>query len=94
MTKDKLDIGALLRKAQEELQGYVLDEAKISPMNDRQYEQFAKNVKKHFRSYIDSLNETIKALVIENEAEIVVSDRPPYMKNENVNSSAEVIINE
>lgn len=92
--KEKFDVGTLLRKTQEELQGYVLDEAKISPMTDRQYEQFAKNVKKHFRSYIDSINETIKAVILENTMDIVVTDRPPYTKNENTNSSTEVIINE
>ena len=92
--KEKLDLGTLLRKTQEELQGYVLDLAKISPMTDRQYDQFAKSIKKHFRSYIDSINETIKAVILENAMDIVVTDRPPYTKNENTNSSTEVIINE
>lgn len=94
MVKEKFDVGALLRKTQEELQGYVLDLAKISPMNERQYDQFSKAVKKHFRSYIDSVNETIKAVILENAMELVVTDRPPYIKNENSSSSAEVIINE
>lgn len=92
--KEKFDLGTLLRKTQEDLQGYVLDLAKIGPMNDRQYEQFAKSVKKYFRSEIDTINETIKAVILENTMDIVVTDRPPYMKNENTNSSAEVIINE
>lgn len=94
MAKEKFDIGTLLRKTQEELQGYVLDLAKISPMNDRQYDQFSKAIKKHFRSYIDSINDTIKAVITEDVMDIVVTDRPPYMKNENTSSSAEVIINE
>lgn len=93
MTKEKFDIGTFLRKTQEELQGFVLDEAKISPMNDRQYTQFAKTVKNYFRSHIDSVNETIKAIILENAMELVVSDRPPYNK-ENSNVSKEVIINE
>lgn len=92
--KEKFDVGTLLRKTQEDLQGYVLDLAKIGPMNDRQYEQFAKSVKKYFRSEIDTINETIKAVILENAMDIVVTDRPPYTKNENTNSSAEVIINE
>lgn len=90
--KEKFDVGTLLRKAQEELQGYVLDLAKISPMNDRQLEQFSKNIKKHFRSYIDSVNETIKAVMAENAMELVVTDRPPYSKE--TNATTEVIINE
>lgn len=94
MAKEKFDVGTLLRKTQEELQGYVLDLAKISPMNDRQYDQFSKAIKKHFRNYIDSINETIKAVIVEDAMDIVVTDRPPYMKNENTSSSAEVIINE
>ena len=65
MAKEKFDIGTLLRKTQEELQGYVLDLAKIGPMNDRQLEQFSKSIKKHFRSSIDAINETIKAVIIE-----------------------------
>lgn len=92
--KEKFDVGTLLRKTQEDLQGYVLDLAKIGPMNDRQYEQFAKSVKKYFRSEIDTINETIKAVILENAMDIVVTDRPPYTKNENTNSSTEVIINE
>lgn len=94
MAKEKFDIGTLLRKTQEELQGYVLDLAKIGPMNDRQLEQFSKSIKKHFRSSIDAINETIKAVIVEDAMDIVVTDRPPYMKNENTSSSAEVIINE
>jgi hypothetical protein len=90
--KEKFDVGTLLRKAQEELQGYVLDLAKISPMNDRQLEQFSKNIKKHFRSYIDSVNETIKAVMAENAMELVVTDRPPYSKE--TNATVEVVINE
>lgn len=92
--KEKFDLGTLLRKTQEDLQGYVLDLAKIGPMNDRQYEQFAKSVKKYFRSEIDTINETIKAVILENAMDLVVTDRPPYTKNENTNSSSEVIINE
>ena len=79
--KEKFDVGTLLRKTQEELQGYVLDEAKISPMTDRQYEQFAKNVKKHFRSYIDSINETIKAVILEDTMEVIEqTDNMTYKK--------------
>ena len=91
--KEKFDVGAVLRKTQEDLQGYVLDLAKISPMNDRQFEQFAKSVKKHFRNEIDSINQTIKAVILENKMELVVTDRPPYMKNESMSSSEEVVIN-
>ena len=90
--KEKFDIGILLRKTQEELQGYVLDLAKIGPMNDRQLEQFSKSIKKHFRSSIDAINETIKAVIIEDSMELVVSDRPPY--NKDTNATTEVIINE
>lgn len=92
--KEKFDVGTLLRKTQEDLQGYVLDLAKISPMNDRQFEQFAKSVKKHFRNEIDSINQTIKAVILENKMDLVVTDRPPYMKNESMSSSEEVVINE
>lgn len=92
--KEKFDVGTVLRKTQEDLQGYVLDLAKISPMNDRQFEQFAKSVKKHFRNEIDSINQTIKAVILENKMELVVTDRPPYMKNESMSSSEEVVINE
>lgn len=92
MAKEKFDIGTLLRKAQEELQGYVLDLAKIGPMNDRQLEQFSKSIKKHFRSSIDAINETIKAVIIEDSMELVVTDRPPYSKE--TNATGEVVINE
>ena len=68
MAKEKFDIGTLLRKTQEELQGYVLDLAKIGPMNDRQLEQFSKSIKKHFRSSIDAINETIKAVIIDRKS--------------------------
>ena len=90
--KEKFDIGALLRKTQEELQGFVLDEAKISPMNDRQYTQFAKTIKNYFRSHIDSVNEVIKAILLEESMDLVVSDRPPY--NKEMSTTTEVIINE
>lgn len=90
--KEPMDLGAILRKTQEELQGYVLDLAKIGPMNDRQLEQFSKSIKKHFRHSIDVVNETIKALLLDDSVELVVSDRPPY--NKETNSTTEVIINE
>lgn len=90
--KEPMDVGAILRKTQEELQGYVLDLAKIGPMNDRQLEQFSKSIKKHFRHSIDVVNETIKALLLDDSVELVVTDRPPY--NKETNSTTEVIINE
>lgn len=93
MSKETFDLGALLRKTQEDLQGYVLDEAKISPMTDRQYEQFAKNVKKYFRSQIDVINDTIKAIMTEGLMDIVVSDRPPYSKDQNL-TKKETVIND
>ena len=90
--KEPMDLGTILRKTQEELQGYVLDLAKIGPMNDRQLEQFSKSIKKHFRNSIDSVNETIKALLLDDSVELVVSDRPPY--NKETNATTGVIINE
>lgn len=93
MSKETFDLGTLLRKTQEDLQGYVLDEAKISPMTDRQYEQFAKNVKKYFRSQIDVINDTIKAIMAEGLMEIVVSDRPPYSKDQTT-VKKETVIND
>jgi cob(I)alamin adenosyltransferase len=70
---NELDLGQLLRKVQEDLQGYALDLARISAMDDRALQQFEKSVKKYFRSTIDSTNEALKEYT-----KFTISDRPPF----------------
>ncbi len=74
---DKLDVGQFLRKFTDNLQGYVLDLAKISQMGDRQFEQFQKSVKRHFRTEVDAVNETLKSYIKEADS-FIISDRPPF----------------
>lgn len=72
---DKLDLGALLRKQQEDFQGYVLDFARVSSMGDRQFQQFEKSIKRYFRSSTDALISVLKEY-IESKRELEVSERP------------------
>lgn len=76
----KLDLGVLFRSTQEQLQGYVLDLARISPMDDRQFKQFERSVKRYFRETIDS---QLSALKEYNEStkgnNFEISDRPPFI---------------
>jgi CHASE3 domain sensor protein len=81
--KEQFDLGEYLRKAQEYLQGIAIDLAKISPMSDRQLDEFKKQLKAAFRSKIDEVNDTIKLMLNDNSQEIIISDRPIYIKNTN-----------
>lgn len=80
---NKLDLGQFLRKIQDEMQGYVLDLARVSEMGDRQFQQYEKSVKKYFRNTIDSATEALKGC-----KEFDISDRPPFIdRNVDKNNS-------
>lgn len=60
MTPDKvLDLAVFQKKLLEEVMGYVLDLAKISPIEDRQLAQFERTLKTHVRKVISN---SIRAL--------------------------------
>ncbi len=75
MSLQKLDLGALLRKQQEELQGYVIDILRMSEISDRAFTQMERSVKKTFREKTDALVETLKEL---QEEGFEISSRPSY----------------
>ena len=75
---NKLDLGAFLRKQSDNLQGYVLDLIRVSPVNDRQFTQMEKSIKKYFRETVDSATEVLKEM---NEEGFEFSDRPPFNPN-------------
>jgi len=60
MTKNELDLGIFLREMQDEMIGYVLDLARVSPMGDRQFQQFERSIKKYIRETFNANLEVIK----------------------------------
>lgn len=52
-TEFEANVKEFCKKQSEQLYGKILDMARISPMNDRQFEQFAKDTKQYVRETLD-----------------------------------------
>ena len=72
--KNSLDLGLLLLKMQDDLIGYALDIARISPMNDRQLQQYERNIKRYFRDLFET-----NLSIINSYKNYMISDKEKFL---------------